>query len=185
MKMCFTYEQKISAFKHIVKNVFNQPEDSPLLLALLDGGNNTHGPVSIVTLQDADISQLKYSIDGNTHYLEYDDCLSLCIFRDFIKYKHSIKEPISNTLDGWMSITRQELYEYYCSGYYPFIPPPCQHFSHITTAITPKENMAATKPVTEPILTAEEPTAMSTLASPPISVAKPAYDNTSVPEPIQ
>ena len=113
-------------FDHIITKVMGHTANTKLYKTLKAYNYHQYSPTELVSLDDSQIAALRHKPSAkdaeeplSTQYFN-----SLRAFRDFIKYRGAIGQPIPLTFEGWTSITSTEYDEYRISGYFPYQPPP-------------------------------------------------------------
>ena len=112
-----TRQAKKEALEHILSNILSLDESDPIRDALDLGGYQD--PHSIVTMLDSDIALLYYVQDSSKILLSRYQCGLLMTFRDWIKFKDSIGDPIK---EKWLLLDMTSYNEYRSSSFYPFRP---------------------------------------------------------------
>ena len=98
-----------------MNTILEAPSDGQLCLAISKAGFDDIR--YIISLQDQDIDNLTFGEKKEQQFLNTQNQSYLRVFRDYVKYKESISEPVGL----WTSISQSE-YNYYRSGLnFPFI----------------------------------------------------------------
>jgi len=142
-----TTRSKTEAFKHIVNNVFQVPNDGPLYKALEKSGDND--VMAMISLRDCDIDTLTFDRSDTEKNvpLSRGDKNLLRIFCHYVLYCDSIGHPIGH---DWLSLTSDDFDDYQISSHCLAIvsgsvpPPPA--LTTTTTAST-----QSTRPVLTPV----------------------------------
>jgi len=102
--MPLTAAQAISAREHILGTVFNQPDDSPLILSLIYG--NVESIIDLIMLSEDEMATLHFvDAQGVKQFLPSELKEMLWAFSAYVAYRAYIKDPIQ---DNWTGVTRDD-----------------------------------------------------------------------------
>ena len=120
-------QSRLNVSNHIINTVLDEPDDSPLYLALKERNYHTLSVLKLASMRPSVIEQLTYNDpDNNNIKTPLPEYLinTLLIFHDFILYLGTTGTVFTDKPDEWMALTKDEYDTYSISAYYPFQAPP-------------------------------------------------------------
>ena len=103
-----THTERVLAFEHTIRTLFDQEGDTPLVLAFQQNG--IQDPSAIINVHQKDIYNLRYTDDqGVERPVPLGHTSLICVLKAYHLHRHQQGDPIG---DHWTSITAEMFDEF-------------------------------------------------------------------------